>query len=77
MSGKNQKLKLFISILKTNGDINSQNELGFKLGYKTESAFSQIVNNKVPIPESLYSRLKSLYPELYEKIFGTDEIQIL
>lgn len=73
MSGKNQKLKLFISILKTNGDINSQKELGSKLGYKTESAFSQIVNNKVPIPESLYPKLKSLYPELYEKIFGTDE----
>jgi len=73
MSGKNQKLKLLISILKTNGDIKTQKELGVKLGYETESAFSQVVNNKVPFPESLYEKLKTLYPDLVDKIFNNNE----
>ena len=58
------RLKYFISYLKSNNHIKTQKELGFKLGFETESGFSQVVNGKVPFSESLYSKLESLYPFL-------------
>lgn len=58
------RLKYFISYLKSNNHIKTQKELGFNLGFETESGFSQVVNGKVPFSESLYSKLESLYPFL-------------
>jgi phage repressor protein C with HTH and peptisase S24 domain len=55
------RFKLLIAYLKANKLIKTQKELGYKLGFETESAFSQVVNGKVPFSESLYSKLSSLY----------------
>ena len=48
------RFKLFIAYLKANNYIKTQKELGLMLGFETESAFSQVVNGKVPFAESLY-----------------------
>ncbi|MFC7347266.1 helix-turn-helix transcriptional regulator [Chryseobacterium zhengzhouense] len=55
------RFKLFIAYLKANKLIKTQKELGFRLGFETESAFSQVVNGKVPFSETLYAKLKTLY----------------
>ena len=47
--------------MKANKYIKTQKELGFKLGFETESAFSQVTTGAVPFSESLYPKLKSLY----------------
>lgn len=55
------RFKLFIAYLKANKLIKTQKELGYLLGFETESAFSQVVNGKVPFSETLYNKLKTLY----------------
>lgn len=57
----NDRFKILIADLKANKKIKTQKELGVLLGFETESAFSQVVNNKVPFSETLYSRINSLY----------------
>lgn len=62
----NERFKFLISYLKTNKHVKTQKELGYSLGFETESAFSQVVNGKVPFSETLYSKIKSLYPFVNE-----------
>lgn len=58
------RFKILITNLKANKRIKTQKELGTLLGFETESAFSQVVNNKVPFSETLYSRINSLYKDV-------------
>lgn len=44
----------------------NQKELGQKLGYNNESAFSQVINGKVKIPKDFIEKLKNLMPDLNE-----------
>lgn len=56
--------KILIRYLVTNGYAASQKDLGYKLGYKTESAFSQVINEKVEYPKDFILRLTKILPEL-------------
>jgi len=59
-----QRLKLVVKWLVANGIAGSQKEIGFMLGYKTESSFSQILNGKVPIPKGLIEKTSSLHSDI-------------
>lgn len=76
MSIKN-RFKLLIAQLKNEGVIKTQKELGFNLGFETESAFSQVVNEKVPISESLYERIESLYGSINVEWLKTGKGEML
>ena len=56
----------------------NQKSLGELLGYKNESYFSQIINNKVPLPEDFISKIKSLDENISERwiIDGAGEMLI-
>lgn len=60
----NERLKLVINTLKAKKEISTQKDFGYSLGFETESAFSQVVNGKVPFSETLYSRIETLYPNI-------------
>lgn len=56
-----QKIKISISILISLGIAEKQKDVGVLLGYKEDgSAFSQIINEKVPIPKEFIKKLRSL-----------------
>lgn len=42
----------------------SQKDLGLKLGYRSESAFSQVINEKVDYPKDFIERLQRIIPTL-------------
>lgn len=71
------RLKHFISYLKSNKHIETQKELGFNMGFETESGFSQVVNGKVPFSETLYSKLETLYPFIDVEWLRTGEGSML
>jgi len=54
-----QLIKISVQRLKAMG-LGSQKEIGKKLGYTNESAFSQVLNGKVNIPSDLFDRLSAL-----------------
>lgn len=54
-----QLIKIIVQRLKVLGH-GSQKEIGKKLGYSNESAFSQVLNGKVNIPSDLLDRLSNL-----------------
>lgn len=58
----NDRFKEVVLYLKGQKAIKTQKELGYNLGFETESAFSQVVNGKVPMSKTLYSKIKTLYP---------------
>lgn len=45
----------------------SQKDLGKKMGYNNESAFSQVINCKTDTPKDFIEKLKAILPELNEK----------
>ena len=45
-----QRIKVVVKWLIGNGVAGSQKEIGILLGYKNESSFSQVLNNKVALP---------------------------
>ena len=61
---KIDRYKIFIRYAKDCGIISSQKDLGEKLGYTNESSFSQVINEKVKIPDNFNEKLKSLVPLL-------------
>ena len=69
------RFKLVISELKARKIIKTQKELGFKLGFETESAFSQVVNGKVPFSKTLYDKIETLYPfiDIDWLIYGNED----
>lgn len=71
------RLKYIISYLKSNKHIETQKELGFNMGFETESGFSQVVNGKVPFSETLYSKFETLYPFINVEWLRTGEGEML
>ncbi|MDR4892234.1 MULTISPECIES: hypothetical protein [unclassified Chryseobacterium] len=55
-------IKRFISHLKVLQKVENQKDFALKIGYKSESAFSQAIS-KIPIPEETLVKIKNLYPE--------------
>lgn len=72
------RLKILVRHLITLGIVPNQKGLGEILGYKNESYFSQIINNKVPLPEDFINKIKSLDERINEHwlIKGTGEMLI-
>ena len=54
-----ERIKVIISALKSLGH-GKQKDIAAKMGYTNESAFSQVVNGKAPLPVGFESRLISL-----------------
>lgn len=71
------RFKLLIDYLKNKGVIKTQKELGNKMGYSNESAFSQVINGKQNIPKDFMDKLKVLLPELNENWLLTGEGEML
>lgn len=57
-----ERIKLAIKWLIGNGVAKNQKEIGYLLGYKNESSFSQVINGKVPLPNDFIDRL-SIYQQ--------------
>lgn len=70
------RFKILIRYAVSQGYADSQKDLGRKLGYSSESAFSQVVNNKVQTPKELSTKLKFIIPELNIDWFETGEGQM-
>lgn len=62
--GVNQRIKLAVKWLIGSGVAANQKDIGKMLGYKSESSFSQVLNNKVPLPSGFVDRLCRLSPLL-------------
>lgn len=56
--------KILVNYLIENGVAKNQRDLGAKMGYTNESAFSQVINEKVPTPKDFIAKLKTLLPTL-------------
>lgn len=61
---KIDRYKILVRHIISNGLASSQKDLGNKMGYTNESAFSQIINEKVPTPKDFSDKLKTLLPDL-------------
>jgi len=55
-------IKRFVAYLKGVEKVENQKDFALKIGYKSESAFSQAIA-KEPIPEELTIKIKKVYPE--------------
>lgn len=71
------RFKILIRYAISQGYADSQKDLGRKLGYSSESAFSQVVNNKVQTPKELSTKLKFVIPELNIDWFETGAGEML
>lgn len=58
-----QEIKNFIAYLKSRGYVENQKDFGIKIGYKSESAFSQALNR---LPDELFEKINKVYPEFSE-----------
>lgn len=74
---RTDRFKILVRYLVSNGLADNQKDLGRKLGYGNESAFSQIVTCKVVMPKDFISRLKSLAPYINEDWLLTGEGEML
>lgn len=69
--------KIVVRHLTSKGVAQNQKELGEKMGYSSESAFSQVINEKVPEPKDFISKLKIFEPDLNEEWLKTGEGEML
>ena len=61
---KIDRYKILIRYLINLGVIESQKDLGVKMGYSNPSAFSQVINGKTSEPKLFANKLANLYPSL-------------
>lgn len=61
---KIDRYKILIRHLINLGIIESQKDLGVKMGYSNPSAFSQVINGKASEPKLFANKLANLYPSL-------------
>lgn len=61
---KIDRYKILVRYLISVGMATSQKDLGTKLGYNNESAFSQVINGKTVEPKNFTEKLKNLVPNL-------------
>lgn len=69
--------KTLVRHMVKSGIVRNQRELGEKMGYKNESAFSQVINGRVVEPKEFTAKLKNLLPTLNEGWLVTGEGQML
>lgn len=69
--------KTLVRHMVKSGIVKNQRDLGEKMGYKNESAFSQVINGRVVEPKEFTAKLKNLLPTLNEDWLVTGEGQML
>ena len=74
---KLDRFKILINYLKSLGIIESQQDLGRKMGYNNSSAFSQVINGKAQEPKLFMQKLEELYPPLNIEWLETGEGSML
>lgn len=74
---KLDRFKILINHLKSLGIIESQQDLGRKMGYNNSSAFSQVINGKTQEPKLFMQKLEELYPSLNVDWLETGEGSML
>ena len=74
---KVDRFKILVRHFVASGLAPSQKGLGEMLGYENESYFSQIVNNKVPLPKDLIDKIKSLDSSINENWLLNGEGEML
>ena len=74
---KLDRFKILINYLKSLGIIESQQDLGRKMGYNNSSAFSQVINGKTQEPKLFMQKLEELYPSLNVDWLETGEGSML
>ena len=67
------RIKLVVKWLIGTGVANNQEAIGRLMGYSNKSSFSQILNNKVPIPSDFTDRLCALNDNI-NKVWIENEI---
>lgn len=72
-----ERIKLAIKWLIGSGVAKNQKEIGYLLGYKNESSFSQVINGKVPLPNDFIDRLSNLSTTLNQTWLLTGEGEML
>ena len=63
--------KTLVRHLAKSGIVKNQRDLGEKMGYNNESAFSQVINEKVIEPKDFIAKLKTIEPNLNENWLRT------
>lgn len=71
------RFRILLRHAKTLGISDSQKDFGKKVGYGNESAFSQVINGKVPFPKDLMERICKLIPDLNPGWLLTGEGEML
>lgn len=61
---KIDRYKILVRYIVSSGLASNQKDLGRKMGYTNESAFSQIINEKVSCPKDFSQKLKAILPDL-------------
>lgn len=59
------------------GIVKNQKDLGKKMGYNNESAFSQVINERVAEPKDFIVKLKNILPTLNENWLKTGEGEMI
>lgn len=72
-----ERIKLAIKWLIGSGVAKNQKEIGYLLGYKNESSFSQVINGKVPLPNDFIDRLSNLSTTLNQTWLLTGEGEMI
>lgn len=61
---KIDRYKILVRYLISIGVATTQKDLGTKMGYNNESAFSQVINGKTAEPKNFSRKLKELMPDI-------------
>lgn len=74
---KKDRYKILIRYMISEGLASSQKDLGAKIGYTNESAFSQVINGKAIEPKNFIDKLKSILPDINDQWLLTGEGEML
>ena len=74
---KKDRYKILIRYMISEGLASSQKDLGAKIGYTNESAFSQVINGKAIEPKNFIDKLKSILPDINDQWLLTGEGDML
>lgn len=74
---KKDRYKILIRYIISEGLASSQKDLGAKIGYTNESAFSQVINGKAIEPKNFIDKLKSILPDINDQWLLTGEGEML
>ncbi len=72
----NQRIKILISYLKDNKKIRNQQDFVERIG-SDKSTVSQIINEKIAVPNSLFEKINDAFPDISKNWLLTGEGEII